>query len=218
MKRVLIAAALGALVSGSAYAGVIPYPNVGSYNPVTYSFTATSSGEIDAYFAGSGASFDNELGLLVNGVSTGIVGLDDHTSSIGQELDLGPVVAGDTLTFVLQNNSLGEDAYSNPALNLGYDSGPADGTLNGHNHIYSTSYDSSSNLFAGVPSGVYVAFEDLPFPGADYNYFDETYVFTDVSVTSSIPEPKTWALLLLGVGAVGGALRRSRRQPAAVAA
>ena len=48
---------------------------------------------------------------------TGIIGLDNHTSALGQELDLGSVMAGDTLVFVLQNNSLGEDAYSNPALN-----------------------------------------------------------------------------------------------------
>jgi hypothetical protein len=52
-----------------AYADAIPYPNVGTPNPAIYTFTATSTGDIVAYFAaGSTAAYDNQLGLLVNGV------------------------------------------------------------------------------------------------------------------------------------------------------
>ncbi|MGA2557964.1 MAG: hypothetical protein ABSG04_16975, partial [Verrucomicrobiota bacterium] len=92
---------------------LIPYPTSGTPNPVTYTFTATATGDIMAYFAGSTASYDNELGMLDNGVSTGVIGLDNHSSALGQSLDLGHVTAGDTLVFVLQNNTLGGiDAYS----------------------------------------------------------------------------------------------------------
>jgi hypothetical protein len=64
--------------------------------------------------------------------------------------------------------------------------------------------------------GTYVAFEDLPFPDSDFNYFDETYVFTDIAVTSTVPEPTTMlagALLLLPFGA--NTLRILRKNRAA---
>ena len=134
------------LVFGTAPAvqaqGFIPY-NDGTddvYNPITYTFTAATTGDITAYFAGSGAAYDNQLGLLVNGTLQGGFGLDDHTSFIGQSYNFGSVTAGSTLVFVLDNITLGEYAYSDPSLNLAYDDGPATGTTDGHNHIYSTDY------------------------------------------------------------------------------
>src|SRR5262245_63413823 len=66
----------------SARADTIPYPNPGSPNPATYSFTAAFTGDVIAYFAGSSASFENTLGLQINGVSTGIFGLNNKTSMV----------------------------------------------------------------------------------------------------------------------------------------
>ncbi len=205
------AALVSATAIPTAKADIIPYP-YGSYNATTYTFTATTTGEIDAYFAGSGASYDNELGLLVDGVSTNVFGLDDHTSSIGQKLNLGSANAGQALIFVLVNSTLGANAYSDPTMNTSYDAGPADGTVDGHNHVYSTAYTATDPILSGVPVGTFVAFEDLPFPGADYNYNDETFVFTNVSVSSSVPELSTWAMMLVGVVGVGFAgYRRSAK-------
>lgn len=204
---ILFASAFGA---EAALAGVIPYPDSGSANPVTYSFNASASGNVLAYFTGSTAAYNNQLGLLDNGALTGAgFGLDDKTSTIGQVFDLGTVVAGDSLVFVLHNLTLGMNAYSDPAMNVSYD-------LNSsgiHNHIYSTAYDGASSALPGVPAGTYVAFEDLQFPQSDFNYFDETFVFTihsDPSIPVGVPEPSSFALfggaLLLG----GIAFRRSR--------
>jgi hypothetical protein len=39
-----------------------------------------------------------------------------------------------------------------------------------------------------------------------------------LDVTSAVPEPMTWALMIFGFGAIGGVLRTSRKRPAALAA
>jgi hypothetical protein len=148
-----------ALVMGAADASadLIPYGNVGTPNPTIYTFTATASGDIMAYFAGSSAGYDTEIGMLVNGVPTGIVGLDDHSSTVGQSLDLGFASAGSTLVFELINNSLGLSAYSDPSLNLPYD--VAGETANGHNHVYSTAYTATGSIIdpnqgGNIPVGI----------------------------------------------------------------
>src|SRR5262249_46322234 len=123
-SKAITGASLALLLCGLgtvARADAIPYPNAGTPNPESYSFTAGATGEIIAYFAGGGAAFDLQLGLLVNGVDTGVVGLGNKTSMIGQSLDLGHANAGDALTFVLHNLSVNKLAYSDPTLNVSYD-------------------------------------------------------------------------------------------------
>jgi hypothetical protein len=171
---------LGFSAAQVAFADEIPYPNIGSYNVVTYSFTAAFTGDIVAYFVGGiHADYENKLGLLVNGVDTGIYGLDNHTSNIGDSLDFGSVSAGASLVFVLQNLTLGASAYSDPSLNPPYDAISGSPNPLGNNHIYATTYTATSPFFPGVPTGPYVAFEDIPFPTADFNYDNESFVFTN---------------------------------------
>ncbi len=113
--------------------------------------------------------------------------------------------AGDVLTIVLHNLTVGADAYSDPALNVAYDGTGAPG----HNHVYATAYTATSPVLAGVPPGAYIAFEDQSFPGSDYNYDDGDYVFTNVQVAASVPEPATVALMIAGLAAG----RRGREAP-----
>ena len=196
----LKAAVVFTVLSANVASAAIVYPNAGSENLQTYSFTASSTGDLVAYFVGSGAALENQIGLLVNGVSTGLVGLNNHTSSIGQSFNLGHVEAGDVLTFVDFVTGY-ETWFSDPALNGG----------NG-NHVYSTTA-AAGEAFAGSPAGTYVAFEDLIFPGSDFNYFDNTFVFT----VAAVPEPSTWAMMILGFASVGYMAYR-RRRAAALAA
>jgi hypothetical protein len=197
-----------AVVAGAqlVHADAIPYPDSGTPNPLTYSFTATASGDVMAYFAGSTASYDNQLGMMINGIMSGAgFGLDNQSSSIGQSFNLGHVNAGDTLVFVLHNLTLGADAYSDPSLNVGYDT---DGTQ-GHNHVYATPYTATSPVLPGVPTGTFVSFEDLRFPSADFNYNDEDFVFTDVGISNSVPETAS-SVGLLAISFAGLAFLRRR--------
>ena len=199
----ILSALAGAIIcslfaTGSGKAAIV-YPNVGSANPTIYKFTASTTGDLVAYFAGSGAAFDEQIGLLVNGVSTGLVGLNDHSSSIGEAFNLGHVTAGATLVF---SDAIlgGATWYSDPALNGG----------NG-NHVYSRAA-LAGQAFASSPAGTYVAFEDLTFPNSDFNYFDDTFVF---NVVASVPEPSTWAMMILGFAGLGFVGCRRKRHQAA---
>ena len=202
-----LAVAVGGI--GLARADVIPYPNSGTENPVAYSFTAASTGDVIAYFTGTGASFSESLGMFVNGVlSPSGFGLANHSSNIGDSFNLGHVNAGDSLVFAINvfSPQLSPPyVYSDPSLNGLYDSGTPGA---GANHIYSVAYTASNPIFPGVPAGTYVGFEDLPASGSDFNYFDETYVFTNVS-SHVVPEPA--AIAVLGVGLLGLGMVRRRR-------
>jgi hypothetical protein len=189
-----LAASILALSALSANAGPIPYPNAGVPNPVTYAFTAASTGDVMAYFWGSTAGYTSTLSLLVNGVDTGISGLNNHSSAYGDFLNFGTVNAGDSLVFRLNVHDTGDYWYSDTGLN--YD---------GVNHVYSTSFDGDSY----IPVGTFVSFEDLPF-GGDFNYNDEDFVFTNIRNINDVPEPV--GALLLGAGLAGLALVRRRKR------
>jgi hypothetical protein len=186
MKYSLAALTLTGLfaVATSANASLIPYPTAGVENPVVYTFTAAATGDVTAYFYGSTAAYTNSLSMLVNGVDTGVTGLNNHTSAYGLALVLGTVNAGDVLVFRLNNISPGGIGpwYSDPTLNS-----------DGLNHVYSTDFGGDSF----IPAGTFVSFEDLP-NGGDFNYNDEDFVFTNVA--TSVPEPTTLFLMALGFG------------------
>lgn len=194
----------------------IPYADVGQQNADTYTFTATATGAVNAYFAmPTSALYAEAVELVDNGVATNNFVLINHSSSPGQEVLLGNVRQGDRLSFNLlvytsgtygsgPSYMLSSTASQNLKANGGVDS-----SGNGE-HIYSTSYTQGGGLVSSIPNGTYVAFEDLLAPGADFNYADESYVFTNVAESSDVPEPASASLLAFTATAFI-ARRRSKR-------
>ena len=181
-----LAAVAAAVFAGAVHAGPIPYPSAGTENPALYNFTATTTGHLTAYFSGSGgASFVNELTMLINGAPSALQGLNNHSVAYGAAFDFGPVRAGDAIVLEMVNLSPGNIGpwYSDKARNS-----------DGANHVYATDFAGDT----AVPAGTFVGFEDMPVPGADLNYHDATFVFTNLSV-SSVPEPQAWSLMLAGI-------------------
>lgn len=196
LKPTLLAAAIGltlGLAAEPSTAAIPVYPTAGTENPSLYTITAASTANVIAYFADNSGSFTNLLGLRVNGVDTGILGLNNQTSTPGDMLDFGLVNAGDVLTFYIDVNGGSEFWYSDKALNV-----------DGVNHVWSTAYAGGD---FGIPAGTYMNFEDLD-GGGDFNYGDLGFVFTNVAVSGAVPEPESWAMMLAGFGIIGWSLRR----------
>jgi hypothetical protein len=207
MRPTLFACALvvSAALAPPAPAGFLPYPTPGVENRVPYTFTASATGHVIAYFVGSTAAFDNTIGLSVNGGPVASFGLDNHSSAHGQSFDMGMVNAGDSLVFVMHNVSPGlGNLFSDPSLNGPYDGEP------GHNHIYSTPFTTDGV----IPDGTFVSFEDLPLRNPpDWNYNDEDFAFTNVTPAVGVPgapEPATITLLGIGLGCLGARAWRRR--------
>lgn len=198
--KLIIVAALG--LAGSTASAVTPlpqYPTRGKENPVEYSFTAARTGSITAWYTGTTASYSENLGLMVNGVKTGVTGLNNKTSKVGDTLVLGSAKAGDKLTFFIDVLTTKKTYFSDKRLNE-----------DGVNHIFSASYAGSGI----IPAGTYIGFEDL-WKGGDFNYFDLSFVFQNVATeevpaVGGVPEPSSWAMLIAGFGLTGGAMRRRR--------
>ena len=196
-----IAAALAfAFAAVPAHAAPLPYATPGVQSNVQYDFVAASTGDVLAYFVGSKADYVNEIALLVNGVDTGVQGLNNKTAQYGDMLNFGSVTAGDRLVFKLVslNPSNIGPFYSDQSLNA-----------DGYNHIYSAWYG-GDNL---VPAGFAVGFEDIP-NGGDFDYNDENFVFVNVANATDVPEPASIALLLAGAAGFGVSRRAKRARKA----
>ena len=90
----------------------------------------------------------------------------------------------------------------------------ADPTIDGGIHaVITREYDMSEVPFAFVPSGSDPSFT-TPGPEAPITYVGN-YIpsLVDTDGGPAVPEPATWATMVLGFGVAGGALRQGRAGP-----
>lgn len=103
---------------------------------------------------------------------------------------------GDTLVFDLFNTSFAGDIFSSNTAT----------SPDGDSHAYVTSFNGTIGAFDNI-AGTYVGMEDLPNGQSDWDYNDDTFVFTNVAATPT-PEPSTFILLGTGLLGAADALRR----------
>jgi hypothetical protein len=191
------------IIGPAAHAGtVIPYPTPGVQNSESYTFTATATGDVTGYFYGSNAADFDQVAMSVNGAPHGSFGLS-NSSTAGQTFNFGSVTTGDTLSFILLNSTTGTTFSSNP-----------DSNSDKAQHVYSINYTNPGPFaLAGIPTGTFVAFEDLlATQGSDFDYNDDSFVFTNVSVANPTPIIGAFPLFASGLALVGVlALRRNQK-------
>ncbi len=204
MKRfILCLAALFVMaIATPMFADVIPYNNVGHIAPTTF-LTASATGNITGYFFSKGGAGDlDEIRMVdVTANTTSPLFFPNQTTAVGTTANFGPVTAGDVLVFELINHSLGDLVFaSDPAF-----------SSDSVNHAYITSYTGG---VTGIPPGTYVGTEDLPSSNSDYNYNDDSFVFTNVTAvtTSLVPEPSSLCMFATGMLSAATMLRRRIRQ------
>src|SRR5215831_14531747 len=163
MRKSLAAAlvlTIGSFAMGATAQAVTltPYPNPGTPNPDVYVFSATSTGDVFGFFAGVNAADNSVVGVSINGAAPTIFGLSNQGSVVGQSVDFGHAVAGDTLTFIFRNLTTGTQFSSVASANP-----------DGLQHAFATRFAGSG----GIPSGVQISFEDLArLQGSDFDYDD----------------------------------------------
>jgi hypothetical protein len=225
MRSILpVTTLLAVLLSASAArAETWDYAHKGVANAAAYSFAAIADGDLTAYFMPSTGSYQSALGVKVNGSVVGSGALPMGSTPDFVSHDFGAVAAGDTIEFFIDTY----DTVSGGAYLGRYFSDIGD-NADGLQHVWAAYHPDQWYLGpAGVPEGVFIGFEDMTTGdvSGDFNYADYTFVVPNLLVGSgtgvpapprppapsaAVPEPSTWALMIGGLGLVGGVLRRRR--------
>jgi hypothetical protein len=229
MRNFAFFAALAAASFSAASAGAsVIYSN--DFNTDTSGFVLAGGAASETapngqtYIGGLGLGATASLTLDTTGLSSitllfdlyTILSPDGNTAATGPDffrVDVGggPTLLNETFSnFLFQQQSYGPNASdaggtgSDGALygQLGYQWNPAAYDPDGKDRTYHLAY-----TFAPTGASTTLVFTGLTDQALD----DERFGLDNVVVQGSVPEPGTWALMILGFGGVGAALRRRTR-------
>jgi len=191
MKKAVLAATM---MAASAPAGAA----------VTMTFTQVGS---DVVLSGSGSYDLTGATILGSGAQDGFVNPSGGSLAVG-----GPFANVTAYTLVSNGGTLGTGSYIDGFPDAGQVFGldAAANFLTVYNGYVSLSSLSGSTTFVGQ------TIESLGLNPGTYVYSLPNDTLT-VVVPGAVPEPASWAMMLMGFGAVGGMMRSRRRGPIAVA-
>ena len=185
------AAAATAFVAAPAFAQDHPITTMNPGAPVV-----ATGGDVTASYLGTSASYTSQLFLQREGADD--LFLFNNHAAANPDVFLGTFAAGTELRFRLHVIDTNTDFFS----------GAASRNPGGQAHAAV-----QSNF--GSPGTTLVSFGDLANGPFDYN--DLSFSFTG-TLAGGVPEPTTWALMILGFGGVGASMRTRSRKVAFSAA
>ena len=152
----------------------------------------------------STTSFGDETGTPLSGTFADNIGADVQTVFQGAISFAAPATGG----FEYIVNFSTPFLYDPSKGNLLLDVLLPNGTVVDGSGFFLASYDNANTVNDGVYS-VNSVFDGNAATGIA-NTAAAITQFTGTSVTAAIPEPATWAMMLVGFGMIGGAARRPR--------
>lgn len=239
MKHILAAATFAALLAATPAAAQVVYTNNfdgGTTTAGGVTVTVTNGAATGTALSGSWNANGWKDNFLINSSINPITttefafsGLGAHTSiSLGgvlgmldswDSVDGSPapdllqvLINGSVVATLTANNASGSitDAQGGTVIAL-HDQ------VDSHQFYSDTLVDFSNSpwaTFAHTGSTLTVGFRAAGVGwqgGSDEAWGLDNFRVTAINATGGVPEPATWAMMMLGFGAVGGALRRSRK-------
>jgi hypothetical protein len=182
----MTAAAFALAISPFAAANAHPIANPAGAGAAVL---VSSTENVIAQYLGTTADYTSLLYLVRPG-DTDLYLFNNQADPTGKQVNLGSFALGTELVFKLVVLDTGNTFFSGLA------------SRNPDSHAHAAV---ESNF--GAPGTTLVSFEDLYNGSFDYN--DLSFSFTG-TMAGGVPEPATWALMIIGFGGVSFAMRRRR--------
>jgi hypothetical protein len=215
MRKTLAAALAGAMLLAAAPAaaasfyvelGTVPNPNGGGTNDIPkFKFVndTTTGTNLLPTITSLTLTLDATTAFTFGSVSNFGAG----SAGIGLGGDFSPAASNPAVTATSKVVTLnyGATAFDPGAYSVfSIDMGP--GTVNYRNALFAGTNTAVAQFSDGTSAQV-------TFSG-DVNSTDRFYTFNSTPITTAVPEPATWAMMLLGFGMVGATARYRRRNSA----
>jgi hypothetical protein len=218
----LACAALGALVSTSAFADIVTTTYTGTVIGIDYAgyFGTAGSNLSNAPFTATYV-FDTNLGSTKynNGKVAYNNGFNLNTPAISASL----AINGETFTFTTNGLYYSQLLAQNLATSGNFQSNAQVHSISGadlQNYIY-TNDPNAPNLTSLTTPFSYTLNTQYSYENStlfQYGSDNLTLLSTTVTLAGAVPEPSTWAMMLLGFAGIGFIGYRRKSKPALMAA